>query len=77
MQSVLVRLPDGEFAAYSAVCTHQRCIVAYRPDSRKFVCPCHGSVFDAADGAAVDNGPATQPLPEVEIDIRDDRVYLA
>lgn len=43
---VLVRLADGRFAAYSAVCTHQGCTVAYKPDTRKLVCPCHGGTFD-------------------------------
>lgn len=28
--NVLVHLRSGEFVAYSAVCTHQRCTVAYR-----------------------------------------------
>ena len=28
-QGVLVCLEDGEFAAYSAVCTHQACTVGY------------------------------------------------
>jgi Rieske Fe-S protein len=64
-QSVLVHLADGEFAAYSAVCTHQACTVAYKDG--QLACPCHGSVFDPAEGAAVLNGPANRPLPEVAI----------
>ncbi len=64
-QSVLVHLEDGEFAAYSAVCTHQACTVAYKDG--QLACPCHGSVFDPAEGAAVLNGPANRPLPEVAI----------
>ncbi len=64
-QSVLVHLEDGEFAAYSAVCTHQACVVAYKDG--QLACPCHGSVFDPAEGAAVLNGPANRPLPEVPI----------
>ena len=64
-QGVLVRLEDGEFAAYSAVCTHQACTVAYKDG--KLACPCHGSVFDPANGAEVLNGPATRPLPEIPV----------
>ncbi len=66
-QSVLVHLESGEFAAYSAVCTHQACTVAYQPQTQKLACPCHGSVFDPADGARPTTGPAQLPLPEVAI----------
>ncbi len=76
-QGVLVHLENGEFAAYSAVCTHQACTVAYRPEEKKLACPCHGSVFDPARGAAVENGPANSPLPEVEIEVRAGEVFLA
>ena len=64
-QGVLVHLEDGGFAAYSAVCTHQACTVAYKDG--KLACPCHGSVFDPANGAEVLNGPATSPLPEIPV----------
>jgi Rieske Fe-S protein len=64
-QSVLVRLENGELVAYSAICTHQACVVAYKDG--KLACPCHGSVFDPSKGAAVLNGPANRPLPEVPI----------
>ena len=73
---VLVRLENGDLAAYSAVCTHQACNVAYRPEDKKLACPCHGSVFDPARGAAVENGPANSPLPEVGIEVREGEVFL-
>ena len=73
-QSVLVHLESGEFAAYSAVCTHQACTVAYRPQTQKLACPCHGSVFDPAKGAAVETGPARRPLPEVPIRVEGEKV---
>jgi Rieske Fe-S protein len=74
---VLVRLPDGRFVAYSALCTHQGCTVAYRSQSRKLVCPCHGGTFDPAQGAAVVAGPPPRPLPEVEIEVRGGKVFKA
>ncbi len=76
-QGVLVHLENGEFAAYSAVCTHQACTVAYQPQTQKLACPCHGSVFDPEDGAAVLNGPADRPLPGVELEVREGKVFLA
>ena len=76
-QSVLVHLESGEFAAYSAVCTHQACTVAYRPQTRKLACPCHGSIFDPAKSAAVESGPAQRPLPEIPIQVEGEEVIRA
>ena len=73
-QSVLVHLKDGGFAAYSAICTHQACTVAYRPENGKLACPCHGSVFDPARDAAVETGPARAPLPEIPVEVREGEV---
>lgn len=75
--AVLVHLQSGEFAAYSAICTHQQCTVAYQAQSGKLACPCHGSVFDPANGAAVVNGPAQRPLPGIPIEVRDGQVVRA
>jgi Rieske Fe-S protein len=62
--AVLVRLDDGAYAAWSAVCTHQGCTVSYRDAALR--CPCHGSVFDPADGSVLE-GPADEPLPSVDV----------
>ncbi len=71
--AVLVRLEDGEFVAYSAVCTHQGCTVAYRDG--KLACPCHGGVFDPARGAAVVSGPPPRPLPPAKIRVKKGKVF--
>jgi thiosulfate dehydrogenase [quinone] large subunit len=68
--AVLVHLQSGDFVAYSAVCTHQGCTVSYQPQSQKLACPCHGSVFDPARGAAVETGPAKTPLPEIGVAVQ-------
>jgi Rieske Fe-S protein len=73
--AVLVHLDSGDFAAYSAVCTHRQCTVGY--SNPNLACPCHGSVFDPANHGAVVNGPATQPLPEIPIQVRNGEVYRA
>ncbi len=76
-QSLLVHLKDGGFAAYSAICTHQACTVAYQMESGKLACPCHGSVFDPARSGAVVTGPAQTPLPNTDIEIKEGKVFLA
>ena len=73
---VLVHLEDDSFVAYSAICTHEGCTVAYQPQSQRLACPCHGSVFDPARGAAVDVGPAQMPLRELQIEVSGGEVYF-
>jgi Rieske Fe-S protein len=73
--AVLVHLDGGEFVAYSAVCTHAGCTVAYKDG--QLACPCHGSIFDAANGAEVVSGPAQTPLPEIPIKTRDGQILRA
>ncbi len=68
---VVVRDADGVHA-FSAVCTHQGCLVSSVADG-SITCPCHGSVFDAATGDPT-RGPATQPLPVVAVKVQGDEV---
>ena len=73
--AVLVHLENGDFVAYSAVCTHQGCTVAYQ--GGQLACPCHGSVFDPANGAEVVAGPASSPLPEIPVKVEGGEVVRA
>ncbi len=73
--AVLVHLQSGDFVAYSAVCTHQACEVAYR--NGQLACPCHGSVFDPANNGQVVTPPAQRPLPEIPVEVRGGEVYRA
>jgi Rieske Fe-S protein len=73
--ALLVHLQSGDFVAYSAVCTHQGCTVAYK--NGQLACPCHGSVFDPTSGAEVVNGPAQLPLPEIPVEVRGGEVFRA
>ena len=54
---------EGEFKCFTAVCTHQGCIVS-SVQAGGIRCECHGSAFSIEDGSAV-NPPATEPLDEV------------
>jgi Rieske Fe-S protein len=69
---VLLAQPTaGEVVAFSAICTHQKCVVAAAGE--RFECPCHGSAFDAATGEVL-NGPALEPLSPVAVTVEGDRV---
>jgi len=73
-QVVVTRDAQGDVHAFSAVCTHQRCLVSGVADGA-ISCPCHGSVFDAATGEVV-RGPATAPLPAVPAAVAGDDVVV-
>lgn len=64
--------PNG-LVAYSAICTHLGCTVLGNLDQNGHIlCPCHGSLYDPANGAAVLRGPASRPLPSLPISIAAD-----
>ncbi|QNP62591.1 Rieske (2Fe-2S) protein [Streptomyces genisteinicus] len=74
-QKVVVTQPEaGRFKAFSAICTHQQCLVTEVADGL-IVCPCHGSRFRVTDGS-VERGPATRPLPPEQITVSGDAVLL-
>jgi len=74
-QKLVVTQPaSGEFKAFSAVCTHQSCVVADVSDGT-INCACHGSKFDITTGA-VKNGPASSPLPEKKVTISGDGITV-
>ena len=64
--SILFRTKKGVFA-FSAICTHQGCTVAYSTSSKTLKCPCHGAEFDPNNSAKVLNGPAVNPLGKVKV----------
>jgi Rieske Fe-S protein len=55
----LIRAGEEAYA-FSAKCTHLGCRFNYDPISRRFRCPCHGSVFDLSGKRLA--GPAEKDL---------------
>ena len=60
--------PGRDIVAYSTLCTHMGCPVAYDAKSRCFKCPCHYSTFDAEKAGQMVCGQATEDLPRIVLD---------
>ncbi len=73
--AAILVVDQGRIKAFDARCTHAGCIVAWKPADRKFACPCHGGIFDAA-GARV-AGPPPRPLTPLQVLVRGSKVYLS
>ncbi len=65
---------DATLADYgiNAVCTHLGCVVPWNNSEDKFMCPCHGSQYDAA--GKVVRGPAPLSLALVHTTVADDKL---
>jgi nitrite reductase/ring-hydroxylating ferredoxin subunit len=72
---VVVTQPTaGEYKGFSAVCTHQQCVVD-QVSNGTIDCPCHGSKFSITDGSVV-AGPAPSPLPTAPVTVSGGKVVL-
>lgn len=72
---VVVTQPvEGDIRGFTAVCPHQGCLVS-EVTNNEILCPCHGSLFSAEDGAVI-TGPATTGLAPVTVSVADNQVVL-
>ncbi len=72
--ALLVRTADGEYRAFSAICTHLSCTVQYRTDLREIWCACHNGLYDLA-GRNV-SGPPPRPLEKFTVNVQGDDVIV-
>jgi Rieske Fe-S protein len=71
---VVTQPAEGDIRGFTAVCPHQGCLVS-EVTNNEILCPCHGSLFSAQDGAVL-VGPATTGLAPVDVSVVDDQVVL-
>lgn len=72
---VITQPTEGEVKAFTAICTHQGCLVSEVVDNEIF-CPCHGSKFSAVDGSVI-VGPATTGLSAAGVVVDGGSVVLS
>jgi Rieske Fe-S protein len=73
-QTVVTQPKSGQFKAFTAICTHQQCIVA--DVTTTINCNCHGSKYSITDGSVV-NGPAQRPLAAKTLKASGDKLTVS
>ena len=63
--AILVRTPEGELKAFTAICTHLDCTVQYVKGKRHILCACHNGKYDL--NGRVLSGPPPRPLEEFNV----------
>jgi cytochrome b6-f complex iron-sulfur subunit len=58
----------------NAICTHLGCVVPWNAAENKFMCPCHGSQYDAT--GKVVRGPAPLSLALAHAEVVDDKISM-
>ena len=66
--AILVRTSDGEFKAFTAVCTHLECTVQYKADTSQIWCACHNGLYDLSGNVV--SGPPPRPLESFTVNLR-------
>ena len=66
--AIVVRTPEGEFRAFSAVCTHLDCTVQYKSDTHQLWCACHNGMYDLGGNNV--SGPPPRPLEPFAVNLR-------
>lgn len=60
--------------ALLSTCSHLGCSVNWKADKGRFVCPCHGGVYD--DKGQVVSGPPPRALTQMEIKIENEVCFV-
>jgi menaquinol-cytochrome c reductase iron-sulfur subunit len=68
------RIDDHTFQVFAINCAHLGCPVRWFPQSRLFMCPCHGGVY-YEDGARA-SGPPERGLFEYPYKIEDGKLFI-
>jgi cytochrome b6-f complex iron-sulfur subunit len=72
--AIVVNTEQG-VKAFSAICTHLGCVVAWNDLIGAIHCPCHDGRFSPDTGAVV-SGPPPAPLAPITVSIEGDQIYL-
>jgi len=72
---ILIKTPEGEIKAFSAVCTHLDCTVQYKQDEHLIWCACHNGRYDLNGKNA--SGPPPRPLTPFEVTVKNGNIFVS
>jgi len=73
--ALAIQPAPGDYRAFTAICSHAGCTVDYNKTQQRFVCPCHGSVFDGSTGKVL-SGPAPKGLTALPVDVAGGKIEV-
>jgi len=72
---ILIATPNGEYRAFTAVCTHLDCTVQYNQEEKLIWCACHNGRYDLT-GKNI-SGPPPRPLEAFTVNVRGDEIVVS
>ncbi|HJR76922.1 MAG TPA: ubiquinol-cytochrome c reductase iron-sulfur subunit [Nitrospiraceae bacterium] len=69
-----VKQSDGDITVFSPMCTHLGCGYRWDDGEKKFLCPCHGSVYNVKGEVLA--GPAPRPLDTLPAKVENGRLFV-
>ncbi len=71
---LLIHTSEGEYKAFTAVCTHLGCTVQYKAGAKQIWCACHNGAYDL-EGRNV-SGPPPRPLEAYDVHVTGDDIVI-
>jgi Rieske Fe-S protein len=64
----------SDITVFSSICPHLGCPINWHSDQTRFVCPCHGGIFDGAGKHT--EGPPPRSMDPLEFQVREGRLWV-
>ena len=71
---IVLKTPDGQVRAFSAICTHLGCTVQYDSKDEQIWCPCHNGHYNLY-GINI-SGPPPSPLTPYKVILQGDNIIV-
>ena len=72
--TVFLRRYENTVLAFDPACTHLGCRIKHSTEQNRYLCPCHGGVFDE-DGKVV-SGPPPKPLEQHPTKVEGGKIWV-
>jgi Rieske Fe-S protein len=70
----VIKQSPTEATVFSPICPHMGCRSNWHPELKKFICPCHNSIFSIT--GKVEGGPSPRPLDTLSHKIENGTLYV-